>query len=167
MAGASIDQKIWVTYCGAVMSISLGDLYKEYVKGELDKYRVYYADPQSIEDSREDDIKKPLVGTMAITDMSNNGTHQKITVTSEDGLSVEVGATGRLLDYVGIDPPHLAANLATETRHYVTALTGLGGPPGDRIYVRNVTKRYMSGSCNVISVPTPNMIAESGFVIMS
>ena len=167
MPGASIDQAIWVTCSGATTTITLGNLYKEYVLGRLPLYRIYYADPQSIEDSREDDIKKPLVGTMPITDVINNGTHQKVTITSEDGLSVTLGATGRLLDYNGIDPPHLVANLPADTYHYVTALKSLGGPPGDKIFVRKVIKRYMTGACNVISVPTPNMIADSGFVIMS
>lgn len=162
-----MDQAIWVTRSGGTTTITLAGLYAEYVAGRLPLYRIYYVDPQSIEDSRQDKVLKPLVGTMAITDVINQGTHQKITVTSEDDLSVTLGATGLLLDYADFDPMHITVNNPSNTKHYVTALSSLGGPPGDKVFVRKVKKYRMTGSCNVITVPTPNMIASSGFVIMS
>ena len=46
-------------------------------------------------------------------------------------------------------------------------MDSFGGKPGDKIFVRKIKSYQMTGSCNVISVPTPNMIAESGFIIMA
>ena len=77
MTGGSMTQAIWVTRSGATTTITLGELYAEYVRGRLGLYRIYYVDPQSIEESREEKILKPLVGTMAITDVKNQGIHQQ------------------------------------------------------------------------------------------
>lgn len=167
MTGGSMTQAIWVTRSGATTTITLGELYAEYVRGRLGLYRIYYVDPQSIEESREEKILKPLVGTMAITDVKNQGIHQQITVTSEDDLYVTLGATGALLDFSDFDPTHLTTNFPGNTKHYVTALESLGGRPGNKVFIRKVKSYKMTGSCNVITVPTPNMIASSGFVIMS
>jgi len=162
-----MDQAIWVTKGGATTTITLGNLYAEYVAGRIGLYRIYYVDPQSIEESRQDKILKPLVGTMAITDVANQGIHQKVVVISEDDLTVTLGATGALLDFSDFDPCHITVNFPSNTKHYVTALSSLGGAPGDKVFVRKVKGYRMTGSCNVITVPTPNMIASSGFVIMS
>jgi len=167
MTGASIGQAIWVIHNGATTTATLGTLYAEYVAGRIGQYQIYYVDPQSIEDSRKEKILKPLVGAMSITDVQNQGIHQKVTVTSEDELSVTLGATGALLDFADFDPPHITVNYPSNTKHYVTALRSLGGPPGDTIFVRKVTGYRMTGSCNVITLPVPNMIADSGFVIMA
>lgn len=169
MTGASMEQAIWVIHNGATTTATLQQLYQAYVAGRLGEYRIYYVDPQSIEETLKDleHPKKPLVSSMGVLDMRNQGIHQKITVTSEDDLSVTLGATGMLLDYADFDPPHVTCNLPGNTKHYVTALSSLGGPPGDKIFVRSIKKYWMTGSCNVLTLPTPNMIAASGFVIMS
>lgn len=167
MTGAALTQAIWVTRNGSTTTATLGQIYSDYVAGRLGIYRIYYVDPQSIEESRKDKMLKPLVGTMSITDVHNQGIHQKITVTSEDDLTVTLGATGALLDFSDFEPAHITVNLPSNTKHYVTALSSLGGPPGNTIFVRKIKGYRMTGSCNVITLPTPNMIASSGFVIMS
>lgn len=166
MTGAAISERIWVTVGGATNLISLEDLYSEYVAGRIGKYGIYYVDPQSIFASTQNSIKKPLVGTMPILEVFDMGIHQKVVLTSEDNLTVTVGASSLLLDIADWNPPHMTANLAANTKHYVTALSCLGGPPGNKIFVRDITNYYMSGSCNTISLPTPNMITESGFVVI-
>jgi len=169
MTGASIQQAIWVVHNGMTRTATMQELYQAYVAGTLGTYRIYYVDPQSIEETLKDreHPAKPLVGTMQVLDMSNQGIHQKITVTSEDDLSVTLGATGALLDYADFNPPHVTCNLPGNTKHYVTALKTLGGAPGDKIFIRSIKSYRMTGSCNVLTLPTPNMIADSGFVIMS
>lgn len=162
-----MTQAIWVTRNGATTTATLSQIYADYVAGRLNMYRVYYVDPQSIEESRKDKMLRPLVGTMAVTDVQNQGIHQKVTVTSEDNLSVTLGATGALLDFSDFEPTHITVNYPSNTKHYVTALESLGGRPGNTIFVRKVKSYKMTGSCNVITLPTPNMIAASGFVIMS
>lgn len=167
MGGAAITQAIWVTRNGATTTATLQELYSAYVQGTIGQYRIYYVDPESIQQSVQDSIKKPLVGTMPIIEVYDYGICQKVTVTSEDDLSVTLGATGALLDITTWDPVHVTANFPSNTRHYVTALSSLGGSPGDKVFVRKVTGYRMTGSCQIASVPTPNMIAASGFVIMS
>ena len=165
MTGASIEESIWVKYNGTTTTIKLYDLYNAYILGDITRYQIYYVDPLSIEQSTKDSMLKPLVDCMPITSMINNGIHQKITVTSEDNLSVTLGVTGLLLDITDWDPTHVTANLPSNTKHYVSALTSLGGSPGDKIFVRNIKTYRMTGSCNIVSLPTPNMISKSGFVI--
>lgn len=167
MTGAALSQAIWVIKNGSTTTATLQQIYADYVAGRLHTYRIYYVDPQSIEESRKDNMLKPLVGTMAVTDVTNHGIHQKITVTSEDDLSVTLGATGALLDFSDFEPCHITTNFPANTKHYVTALQSLGGPPGNTIFVRKIKSYKMTGSCNVLTLPTPNMIAASGFVIMS
>lgn len=166
MSGAAITERIWVTHNGATTTITLRDLYAAYVAGRLGEYRIYYVDPQSIEDSRKDAVVKPLIGTMSILEVFNNGIHQKVVVTSEDDLTVTMGATGMLLDITDWEPVHMTASLAPNVKHYVTALTGLGGAPGNKIFIRKIKSYRMTGSCNTVTLPTPNMISKSGFVIM-
>lgn len=164
-----MEQAIWVVHGGATTTATLQSLYEAYVAGLLGTYQIYFVDPQSIEETLKDreHPKKPLVGTMQVLDMTNQGIHQKITVTSEDDLQVTLGATGALLDYADFDPPHVTCNLPGNTKHYVTALKSLGGAPGDKIFIRSIKSYRMTGSCNILTLPTPNMIADSGFVIMS
>lgn len=169
MTGASMEQAIWVSRGGGPFTMTLQALYEAYVAGTLSSYRIFFVDPQSIEETLKgkEHPKKPLVGSMQVLDMTNQGVHQKITVTSEDDLQVTLGATGMLLDYADFDPPHVTCNLPGNTKHYVTALKSLGGAPGDKIFIRSIKSYRMTGSCNVLTLPTPNMIADSGFVIMS
>lgn len=166
MNGAAIEERIWVVHNGATTTTTLRDLYAAYVADRLREYRIYYVDPQSIEDSRKDDMKKPLVGTMSILEVINNGIHQKVVVTSEDDLTVTMGATGMLLDYADWEPTHLTVNFAPNTKHFVSALSGIGGAPGDKIFVRKIKSYRMTGSCNVVTLPSPNMISANGFVVM-
>lgn len=160
--GASMDERIW-TSAGL---ISLGDLYTQFVSGNLGSYAIYYVDPQSMNDSIEGNVQKPFVGTMNITEVFDQSIHQAITITSEDGLEVTMAPNGFLLDISDWYPTHVVANQASATKHYVAASSGLGGNPGDNLYVRKITGYRMTGSRNIVTLPTPNMITENGFVVI-
>lgn len=166
MTGAAYSQAIWVLVNGVTTTATLGELYAAYVAGGLGAYKIWYVDPLSYEESTE---KDPIVLTsvMSVNEAVSYGVHQQVIATSEDGLTVTMGATGSLMDVSDWDPNHLNANFSINTKNYVTALESLGGKPGNQKFVRRVVTYRMAGSCEVITLPTPNMIADTGFVIMS
>lgn len=166
MTGAYCGQQIWVQ-AGGTITVSLETLYQAYLDGSIGNYRAWCFDPEEFQKPEEE--RGPMVYTMPIPYVSVYHMHELVTLKTEDEDEVIVSADGGIID-VGEVPPlkktYLTKHIPGETKCMVTALTEHDGIPGDKQIVRRVVT-YAHGYGCVMSLPVPNMIAKSGFVIVA
>ena len=152
--GTSASQAIWVTHNGSTTTATLGELYDAYWTGRLGEYRIYYADPVTLE-----------VSTVGIDTVINNKTQMGVRLTAEEGESVIVCATGGVMDISVVDDPVVIVSTPDKANYYYGGDTN-GKPGNKRIHVRDIVKKeYVGITC--MSLPVPNMISDSFYIIVA
>ena len=156
MTGGAGEQAIWIKPPGGFGTVTLETLWYEYLNDRLSAYQIVVMDPINF-----------TISWQGINRVIYQGVHQKAVVTQEDDQFVTLGADGKLLDISDWHPTHAIGKPASECKHQVCAVNPDRDKPGDKIHVRKVVDYVVNGSCPVFTIPTPNMMAESFFVILS
>lgn len=166
MNGAYANQKIWVDK-GGPTAVTLNDLWEAYLNDKITEYQAYCFDPYEFMLKEEDRGK--MIYTMPIPYVVNYHMHELITVVTEDGEEVILSSSGALMDideYAQARDVRPAPKMAIDSRCFVSALTEFKGQPGEVQIVRRIVDCAIGHGC-VMTLPVPNMIAESGFVILT
>lgn len=163
MTGAAGDQAIWIKVPGGFSTVTLETLWYAYLNDTLGNYSIVVMDPINF-----------TVSWQGINRVIYQGLHQRVVVTQEDGQTVTLGADGKLLDIADWHPNvedkhpvHAIGKPASECKHQVCAVNPDRDQPGDKIHVRKVVNYVVQGSCPVFTIPTPNMMSDQFFVILS
>ena len=130
-------------------------LYYAYLDGYLKDYLIYYMDPDNW-----------TTHMMRVDYVIVNGIQQKIKLISENDSTVILSASGSVLDISDTDPVHFVTNLAPNAKHVVCAWDK-NGRPGNKQLVRKIKGYETTGTCTVMTVPTPNIISDKLFVLMT
>lgn len=166
MYGAYANQKIWVQYGGTCL-VTLNDLWEAYLDGSLTQYKAWCFNPYEF--IKKESERGPMIYTMPIPYVMNYHMHELITVATEDGETVVLSSSGALMDLAEYAPAkdvRPAPKIPVDARCFVSALTDFKGEPGNMQIVRRVVDCAVGHGC-LMNLPVPNMIAESGFIILT
>ena len=166
MNGAYANQKIWVDQ-GAKCLMTLNDLWEAYLDGSIASIKAWCFDPYEFMKKKED--RGDMVYTMPIPYVINYHMKELITVATEDGETAVLSSSGALMDLAEYAPAkdvRPAPKIAVDSRCFVSALTDFQGEPGKMQIVRRVVDCAIGHGC-LMTLPVPNMIAESGFIILT
>ncbi|MDE6040857.1 MAG: hypothetical protein K2F99_04700 [Muribaculaceae bacterium] len=167
MNGLYADQKVWVNYGGTCTLATMNDLWEAYLDGSITQYKAYCFDPYQFMKKPEDRDK--MIYQYPIWYVINYHMKELMTVATEDGETVVLSSSGHIMDvaeYAPAKDTRPAPKLGIDDRCFVSALTEFQGEPGEVQIVRRVVDCAIGHGC-LMTCPVPNLIAESGFVVLT
>lgn len=170
MNGVYCQQGIWVQYGGDTVIATLEDLWNAYLDGTLNQYQAWCVDVEKYLLPKEQLKGVDLCYTQPIPYVRNYHTQPVVTLLSEDGMHATVSADGNMVDsseFAPVVSNHLVTNTPGNCRAFVAALDDdIGSKPGNIKYVRRIIT-YAEGFGCVMTIPVPNMICDSGYIVIA
>lgn len=147
--GASHQQLVMVN---GGSFVTLGELYSAFIAGGIGAYTINFADPSN----------PSIILGQRIDTVYNHKSRMGVRLVTEDDRTVVVAATGYVLDPAEDAPARMTIKHPSDAKCIIGPNLSGSDP---KLIVRNIVSRSFL-NITAISLPVPNMIADSGFVIV-
>lgn len=146
--GVASSQAIYVD---GGRSMTLSDLYREYIRGRLSRHTIHFVDPNNPKDVL--DYRVDTIITEKI--------RMAVRLIDEEGASAIVSAAGYIIDAAEDYPERMTLRLPSDAKCHV----GPNGFGSGKLLVRKIVSReYVTAT--IMTLPMPNVITTSNYIVV-